>query len=827
MRVLLLLFVLASALSCGTRAEAAPLEPVRFTRGVLAGAGFTTSAPSSLAVASGGALFVADTNGRIQRVELASPTAIAGSTQITSALDLQEVFGIAIDATDPSPEPAIYVSNTVSGFSDAGQAPLGSYPGKITRLSGPAYASRDDVITGLPVSNSGHQTNGLAFGPDGQLYIAQGSTTNAGIKSSAGLFLREEVPTSAAMLRADIHAAGFDGNITYSPEATYSTAVTVTGGDVSVFASGLRNPYDLVFHSNGRLYATDNGPNAGYGPPSTGCASQGSVDANAGDELNVIVAGAYYGHPNRNRGQQIDVRECVYHAGTEASSGGYTAPIAMLPASSNGLAEYTAAPFSGQMAGDLLYVSWVDGTLHRVRLTPDGLGVAEDLTLASGFVNPLDVAVGPDGTIYVAEWGGHRISYLTPDLTAAPPVSLSAVAPNAGSIGGGTAVTISGQGFTTSADTTVTIGGAAATSVVVHNDTTITAVTPAGLAGAADVTVVNSRGTATRAGGYFFSEGGGTMPPVANAGPDWSGPVAHIDHAHVILDGRESFDPDGFIASYAWSEDGVVLSASPITSIQFTLGEHFVTLSVTDNDGLTSTDTVRVVVTPTAESPQRYYCFDVQGDGSSNSLDLSLIAQSFGKTYPRDRDNGYTRLRDWNADRTISAIDLMGSAKSFAQSCPLVDRQIRTATAAMEAYQDIDVAFAAGYVQWTQYFPGAGRHLVRRADYDTTFDPGVPEGLLYQPDPNTPGGWRLGGAMYVMPISLNPLVPDGFAGTEDAWHTHDFVCWLHNGDLTADETQEACEAKGGVWEAPVGWLLHLWNYVPNPSGRFVEGNIRF
>jgi glucose/arabinose dehydrogenase len=123
----------------------------------------------------------------------------------------------------------MYVTNTISGFGDALEAPPGAYSGKVTRIDGPSYGTLTDIIEGLPVSNSGHQANGLAFGSDGRLYIAQGSTTNAGVVNpNQGLFQREEVPTSGALLVADIHAPLFDGNVTASPVDTYSTGVVQT-----------------------------------------------------------------------------------------------------------------------------------------------------------------------------------------------------------------------------------------------------------------------------------------------------------------------------------------------------------------------------------------------------------------------------------------------------------------------------------------------------------------------------------------------------------------------------------------------------------------------
>ena len=84
-------------------------------------------------------------------------------------------------------------------------------------------------------------------------------------------------------------------------------AKVVDGVDISVYASGTRNPFDLVFTTENLLYATDNGPNGGFGDVSTSATTQKPVK-NAPDELNLILEGAYYGHPNRNRGQGLLMR---------------------------------------------------------------------------------------------------------------------------------------------------------------------------------------------------------------------------------------------------------------------------------------------------------------------------------------------------------------------------------------------------------------------------------------------------------------------------------------------------------------------------------------
>ena len=413
---LVALILLTPAVGAPSATSAA--SPISFTKSTLAGAGFAVTNPTSLTFGPDGRLYVAQQEGRIQALTIgASPDQVTAVEEVTSDADLQEVFGIAFDPTDASSPPPVYASNTVSGFGGGGPAADGSFPGKITKIDGAGYTNITDIITGLSVSNVAHQANGIAFAADGTLYIAHGSSTNAGIPSF--LFLREEVPLSGAMLVADISAPGFDGAITYDPPNTYSSTVDQVSGDVSVFASGLRNPYDLEIHSNGRIYATDNGPNAGVGAASTGCATQ-QPSSTESDELNLIEAGEYYGHPNRNRGR-FDARQCVYHSGAEGDGADWTGPIELLPTSSNGLVEYTASTFDGKLLGNLFYVSFVAQTMGRIVLSPDGTSVVSHTDIESGFDEPLDITMGPDGSLYIAEHGGDDVIVLAPPIVEPTP----------------------------------------------------------------------------------------------------------------------------------------------------------------------------------------------------------------------------------------------------------------------------------------------------------------------------------------------------------------------------------------------------------------------
>jgi len=80
--------------------------------------------------------------------------------------------------------------------------------------------------------------------------------------------------------------------------------------------------------------------------------------------------------------------------------------------------------------------------------------------------------------------------------------TISAVNPNTGTTTGGTAITITGTNLTGASS--VRVGSGYATSVVVVNDITVTAVTPAGTAGAKNVSVTTAGGIATLTGGFTY-----------------------------------------------------------------------------------------------------------------------------------------------------------------------------------------------------------------------------------------------------------------------------------------------------------------------------------
>jgi PKD repeat protein len=98
-------------------------------------------------------------------------------------------------------------------------------------------------------------------------------------------------------------------------------------------------------------------------------------------------------------------------------------------------------------------------------------------------------------------------------------------------------------------------------------------------------------------------EGTGDQPPVAEAGS----PVNGTAGVAVTFDGSGSFDPDGNIEQYDWDfGDGSdpLINVGPAPSHTYeTSSTYNVILTVTDNDGLTNSDTVTATIGESSTPP--------------------------------------------------------------------------------------------------------------------------------------------------------------------------------------------------------------------------------
>jgi hypothetical protein len=136
--------------------------------------------------------------------------------------------------------------------------------------------------------------------------------------------------------------------------------------------------------------------------------------------------------------------------------------------------------------------------------------------------------------------------------------------------------------------------------------------------------------------GYAGAAVPGNQVPVANAGPDQT--VADSDGDGVqaaTLYGIGSSDADGTIVGYVWNEGATKLATGVTPIVTLPVGTHTLTLTVTDDGGLSSADTTVITVTQPAADPQtfshylkfyqiRYGYKDTQGPLPTDLVDFTL-----------------------------------------------------------------------------------------------------------------------------------------------------------------------------------------------------------
>ena len=142
-----------------------------------------------------------------------------------------------------------------------------------------------------------------------------------------------------------------------------------------------------------------------------------------------------------------------------------------------------------------------------------------------GTVGPASIALALDSGVTLEREGAF--AYL-------PNIDIVSVSPAAGPAAGGTTVTIVGDGF--DASTTVRVGGVSASDIRVSSSTRLTAVTPAGIPGQADVEVANRVSSDTLSAAFTYES-----ELILSSFSPVRGAIA--GNTYVVLSG-EGFTPD-------------------------------------------------------------------------------------------------------------------------------------------------------------------------------------------------------------------------------------------------------------------------------------------
>ena len=288
---------------------------------------------TSLTFGPDGLLYVATTRGDIYAIDQnGKATLFADGLIVPTGLAFQ-----------PGTE-KLYISNRVLDLNIDGE-------GQVSVIENGVIST---LFDGLPCCYVGmHGPNGIAFGPDGYGYVGVGGRADHGEILDGSNMPDEMQPLEATILR-------------FNPD----------GSEVEPYAYGFRNPYDISWDADGRLFATDNGR-----------------DGEVADELHIVKPGAQHGYPYFDCPACLGIPDDVdlvetFHDFT---------PHAV----ATGIVTYLDNKFPGYYNSQFLTLWTAMDFAERVmRFLPDG----SNSTFATGFAAPIDLTVGPDGALYVADY---------------------------------------------------------------------------------------------------------------------------------------------------------------------------------------------------------------------------------------------------------------------------------------------------------------------------------------------------------------------------------------------------------------------------------------
>ncbi|GAA2654908.1 ThuA domain-containing protein [Streptomyces aculeolatus] len=451
----------------------------------------STVGPSSLDVADDGRVFYAEYGGKVKvHKPDTGQVSTAGTVDVYTGGE-DGLTGLALDP-DFAANNWIYLM-----YSPAGGNEDIARVSRFTVSGDSLDMSSEKVLMKVPSSRQspepGHTGGYLTFGPNKDLYIGTGDDIEP-FRSDGYAPIDErnannDVQATSANtndLRGKILRIHPEDDGTYSvPDGNMFPAGTAKTKP-EIYAMGFRNPFRFsVDPEDGTLYAADYGADAGGDDPDRGPA--------ATVEWNVVEEPGFYGWPYCV-GDNIPYNDYDFATGESGPKFDCDAPVNDSP-NNTGLTDLPAAKKADVWYGNgangnkfpemggggeapaafpvykydpdnpsetkfpeyfddtPFFGEWSRNRLHEFRLDDDGkLLKINDLLSDMSFKSPMDMKFGPDGAMYLLEWGSgfgrdnpdsglYRIDYTTGDKR---PIAKAAATPSSGP--GPLQVTFSSEG---------------------------------------------------------------------------------------------------------------------------------------------------------------------------------------------------------------------------------------------------------------------------------------------------------------------------------------------------------------------------------------------
>lgn len=445
---------------------------------------------------------------------------------------------------------------------------LGALALSLLLLAPRAEAAPAPTVTSV-TPNIGPSAGGTAITIAGTGFVA-GATVTIGGAAATGVTVVSATSITATtpagtpgavtvtVRNADGQAANVGGGFTYQhPQPTVTTVAPATGTSAGGTA----------------ITVTGTGFRAGATVRVGGIALATSVVLVDPTTITAVTPAGLVG------ANAVTVTNTDAQTGTLASGFTYTAAAA--PAITS------VAPAAGSVAGGTVITITGSGFVNGATVTVGGTAATSVTVVNATTITATTPTTSTSGVTTVAvtnpdTQSGSLAGGYTYNPLAAPTVT--AVSPNTGPAAGGTSITITGTGFVTGA--TVSIGGVAATSVVVASATSITAITPQRPAGAVPVVVTNTDG---QSGSLLaaFTASANTAPTVSSVSPN-TGTTSGGTSISITGTG---FLPNAVVVIGGVAASGVtVVNGTTITATAPAHAAGAVAVTVTNYDGLAGTN---------------------------------------------------------------------------------------------------------------------------------------------------------------------------------------------------------------------------------------------
>ncbi len=418
-------------------------EENRFVKVPLAG---DFDEPMQIEIAKDGRVFVIERKGALK---LYNPE--TKSVRVIARLNVFSLLedGLLGMALDPEFERNGW---TYFFYSPAGDVPK-QHVSRFTMKGDSLLMNTEKVLLEIPVQRQTccHSGGGLEFGPDGLLYISAGDNTSS--KESSGYTPLDERPGRAPFdsQKSSANTNDLRGKILRirpEPDGTYSIPVgnlfhkSEPNTRPEIYAMGCRNPFRFTVDKRGWVYWGDVGPDSGVdslrGPQSY-------------DEFNQARESGYFGwpyfvannkaYPDYDFATNTIIKEYqnplkpVNHSPNNTGKKelpptqkpmiwypyGPSEEFPMLGTGSRSAcagpfyysADYKRAPYKfPAYYNDRMFIyEWARGWIKTVAFDRDGnMTKIEDFLPGTPFSKPIDLKFGPDGALYVLDYGKDYFS---------------------------------------------------------------------------------------------------------------------------------------------------------------------------------------------------------------------------------------------------------------------------------------------------------------------------------------------------------------------------------------------------------------------------------